>query len=359
MISQSARMLVQMAVDSGWAPIAIDCFADTDTCELALDTVQVASLALVDLRSSVEAVVRKYNIRFVVYGSGFEQHPDSLEFLERNLITLANPVDLFIRFQDKVAFFTQLTVLSINRPESVFSRPDKSDGWLQKPLRGEGGIGITIFSSSAYSDCGFYWQRLIEGQPCSVLFIASSGQATILGFNQQWTAFLDDSKQFIFSGICNKARITKQQQCQLQDWVQKIVDIYPLRGVCGLDFIVQDGQCYVLEINARIPASAQLYGKRVFDFHIQACLGNFNHSRHSRLRVRPRGYQVVYASSDVMVSTEIVWPDWVVDRPVPGVIIGKGLPICSIIAGGKSARQVQMRLAERQKYLENILNSGS
>ncbi|MDD1621716.1 MAG: ATP-grasp domain-containing protein, partial [Methylococcaceae bacterium] len=178
-----------------------------------------------------------------------------------------------------------------------------------------------------------------------------------LGFNRQWTTAIDDSHPFVFAGVASHAEVSVVNQKLLSDWLAKLAGVYPLRGLGSLDFIVVDGECYVLEINARIPASAQLYGTSIFALHLQACNGVLDGKAVEQ--VAPAAYQIIYAREMLRVPESVAWPTWAADRPVCGSIIGKGQPLCSIIAAGNSPRQVLERLRRRQQIIENILNTGS
>lgn len=358
-IAQSARMLAQMAVDAGFMPVVIDCFADSDTRQLALHTLKVSSLRLVDVQPALEAMRKAHGLTHLVYGSGFEHCTETLAFLEQDWIVLGNTVEIFRRFQDKPAFFGRLAALTIPFPDTVFTPPADGGSWLTKPVRGEGGADITRYSpdvSAVPHDC--YWQRYLEGESFSVLFVACRGQAKVLGFNRQWsTANADDERPFLFAGVGSHAEVSVGHQSLLSEWLTKLAEEYSLRGLGSLDFIVKDDSCYVLEINARIPASAQLYGEAVFTLHLQACLGSLDGA--SVEQALPAAYRIIYAKNPVRIPESVDWPKWAADRPDGGAFIGKGQPICSIIAAGKSPRQVSKHLRRRQLIIENILNTGS
>ncbi|QPK64129.1 ATP-grasp domain-containing protein [Methylomonas sp. LL1] len=353
-IAQSARMLAQLAANAGFMPFVIDCFGDEDTRSLAMDSVKVNSLALTDLRPAVESMAKRCELTHLVYGSGFENHVDSLDFLESQWVVLGNPAALFRCFQDKPAFFYHLAALSITHPQTVFSPPNDGDEWLVKPMRGEGGLAIARYDGArSVYDADFYWQRYLAGDVFSVLFAAATGQVKLLGFNRQWAASIDD-QEFAFAGIRNHAELSPLHRELLSEWLEKLVNIYPLRGLGSLDFIVHDQECYALEINARIPSGAQLYGQSVFRLHLLACLGVLAEVE----QAAPAGYQVILAEKDIVIPVGLAWPKWVVDRPESGVFIGKGRPVCSIIAGGNDAGRVEAQLRRQQIIIENFLKSG-
>jgi predicted ATP-grasp superfamily ATP-dependent carboligase len=354
-VAQSARMLTQLAVDAGFTPVAIDCFADSDTRGLAADIVKVGNLSMAEIMPALALILKKHPITHVTYASGFEQHAETLAFLQHRFSLWGNPPTLFKALQDKRQFFEHLTALSIAFPETIFTPPDDVNGWLRKPMRGEGGAAVTWAEGTDESD-GFYWQRHLPGAIYSVLFVACAGQVQVIGFNRQWPTALDSQREFVFAGVINHADIAKTHRQQIEDWLVVLLKIYPLQGVCGLDFIAYQGQCYLLEINARIPASAQLYGKSIFAVHKQACLGEFSSADFKS--VQPAAFRIVYASQTCVVPMGLVWPTWIADRPEHGAIIGKGQPICSIIVIGENVREVENQLRIRLELIENLLNTG-
>ncbi len=355
-IAQSARMLAQLAMNAGYRPVAIDCFADEDTRQLAVQTVRVSSLALCDVRPAILAMREKHGLTHLVYGSGFEHHTETLLYLEQDWRILGNSAALFRRVQDKSAFFAQMAILAIQCPETVFSAPTVGGDWLIKPRQGEGGLGISLYdpNGDAIIPGEIYWQRHLNGQAMSVLFLACNGQVRLLGFNRQWTATIDDKHCFVFAGIRNRAELSPAHRQLLSGWLAKLARVYPLKGLGSLDFMLVNDRCYLLEINPRIPASAQLYGASIFSLHVQACLGKLGECASAE----PKGYQIVYARKSLRVPDGLYWPEWAVDRPRAGSIIGKGGPICSIIAAGKTAEQVENRLRRRQNFIEKLLNTG-
>jgi predicted ATP-grasp superfamily ATP-dependent carboligase len=353
-VAQSARMLSQLAVNAGFLPIAIDCFADLDTRQLALDNIKVDSLCAEDLLPALRAVTQRHGVKRLVYGSGFEAHPDSLELIERDWQILGNSMSVFRRLQNKREFFAELSALGIPYPETIFSRPPIAGEWLYKPNQGQGGQGIVYADHAVEQQPNGYWQQLLQGGSFSALFVANGENYKILGFNRQWTVAVNDHTPFIFAGIHNQARLAGCYQRVVSFWLKRLLDVYPFRGLASLDFLVSGDRCYFLEINPRIPASSQLYGHKLFSLHLSSCQGTL--SFRGKVRARPRGYQIVYSSAEARLPMAVSWPSWAVDLPESGAIIGQGQPICSIIAGGKNVAQVSRRLQQRQQIIENLLN---
>ena len=358
LIAQSARMPAQLAVQAGFRPVTIDVYADLDTRQLAQACISVNSLALADLQTAL-AHPAAQACSHLVYGSGFEQYLQSLAYLEQHWQTLGNSAAMFERLQDKPAFFQHLAALNIPHPPTQFTTapPFNQNRWLYKPALGQGGIGVHFAADGAAipADKHGYWQQYIPGLAMSLTFIVAGDRLWPLGLNRQWSQAQGD-EPFRFAGIANAARLPADAYQQLLQQLQQLLAVYPLQGLGSLDFIWLDGVAYWLEINPRIPASALLYSEQVFNWHVQACQNA--EVNIDSLVIKPAAYQLIYAAQPTQIPAGVNWPKWAHDLPPPGAIIGKGQPICSIIAHAKAARQVHARLRHQQQFIENLLNTG-
>ena len=354
-VATSGRMLAQQARRSGFKPLVIDLFADLDTCEIAEDVRQVKSLASSDLAQAITDFRTIYQVNDVVYGSGFEKNIQSLWFLHEKLNLLGNSPDVFANIQDKARLFNVLLENNIAFPEVCFSRPS-SGKWLIKPVQSEGGIGIRHDKGNKYLDDCCYWQKLLEGESLSVLFIADGENAHILGFNKQWTISHTKNQAFVFSGIHNLAELSIDNKEIIFNWLAKLVSHFYLRGLNSVDFILYQEQCYFLEINPRPSASMELYDTDLLAAHIESA-SDLKAETHFVQEIH-KGYQIIYAARDILIPEEIIWPEWTQDRPKDGLTIHKEQPVCSIIANGESSEQVLSKLKTRQQIIENSLTEG-
>jgi predicted ATP-grasp superfamily ATP-dependent carboligase len=266
-------MLAQAAKTAGLKPLVIDLFADLDTQGYAEDFRQIASLAEQDLAPAVDYFIERYGVTHVVYGSGFEHHPESLHFLNSRLTILGNDPDVFVRQLDKPVFFSALDALNIPYPEVAFNAPECAGDWLLKPMQGQGGIGIKHYHAGDEAKEAVYWQRFQPGTSCSVLFLADGQQAQVVGFNSQWSIKLSENQEFVFSGVANNADLPDKYKAQVTGWLKQMVPVFGLKGLNSLDFIVADDGCYILEINPRPSASMQLYDQDLLLRHIQSSVG--------------------------------------------------------------------------------------
>ena len=346
-IASSARMLAQIARVSGFKPLVIDLFSDSDTQSYAEDFKKITTLAKQNLQPAVDYFIKTYQVDQVVYGSGFENHPESLRYLNSSLFMLGNSPDVFIRLHDKPAFFAVLNRLTIPYPSVCFSQPAECDDWLIKPMRGQGGLGIKRYLGQEIASDS-YWQSYQSGQQYSVLFLADGLHIQLVGFNSQWTTNLDDGREFIFSGIINSCDLSTEQQMQVIEWLKKLIPLFSLKGLNSLDFINDGDNSWLLEINPRPSASMQLYEADLFKRHISASLGKLTDGHHINGYT---AYQVIYAQQDIMIPDGFIWPEGCVDLPKSGVICRIGQPICSIMCHKMQAHLVMSALQTQQLNL--------
>jgi predicted ATP-grasp superfamily ATP-dependent carboligase len=353
----SGRMLAEAAAGAGMKPLVVDLFGDADTRKSAVDSIRVPALDPPHLMASVDYFTRHYPVRHLVYGSGIEPYPESLNDLNVRLHILGNSANTFVRLQNKAEFFSILKKLKIPFPEVTFTPPGENDGrWLIKPMRGQGGIGIRRYVPDCPVISFVYWQRFQPGTPHSVLFLANGQEARILGFNSQWTVSLSPGREFIFAGIINDCDLSSRQRSTITDWLSRCVPVFGLKGVNSLDFVKTDDQLRVLEINARPSASMQLYDG-VLKSHVLAVQGRLPDKIPGRKGFR--GMQTVYAESDWLVPAGFEWPEGCVDRPEAGSICRKGQPVCSIIAHQNDSQQVLDQLKLRQQIVNKMIKVQS
>jgi len=357
-VAGSGRMLAQAARTAGLKPLVIDLYADLDMQGYAEDFRQTPSLAEQDLAPAVDYFIERYGVTHVVYGSGFEGHPESLHYLNKRLVMLGNEPEVFAKQLDKQAFFSTLDELNVPYPEVAFNAPDYTDHWLIKPMQGQGGTGIKRYHIGDEPNEPVYWQKFQSGTSHSVLFLADGQQVQVVGFNSQWSVKLTENQEFVFSGVVNGCDLQDECKALITGWLAQIVPAFGLKGLNSLDFIHANGCSYVLEINPRPSASMQLYDEDLLVRHIQACEGAVGATSAAltpetvRLKSPPQvGYQIVYAEQDLIIPDQFEWPPWCMDLPKSGDRCRAGQPVCSIIAHQKNSQSVVDQLRTQQQLI--------
>jgi predicted ATP-grasp superfamily ATP-dependent carboligase len=357
-IANSARMLVQAARNLEIETCVIDCCGDQDTQALAHTYRQITTLSLTNLVPVVEFFKQRYEPKYLIYGSGFEKYISSLEYLARQFKILGNYPQTLIALSTSQNFFQQLNYLDIFYPPVRFNQPKKSNcQWLIKPYQGYGGINIHYLSKRYQNKelTSFYYQQYIAGDTLSVLFVANGFQAQIIGFNRQWTVTQNGLSPFCFAGIINNIELSQSHQSTLATWVSQLTAVYQLRGLNGLDFILDKDVCYFLEINCRPPASTQLYTPDLLRVHIRACYGKLSNITYKSMDYKV--YEILYAQKDSVISPLMSWPDDCVDIPQVGATIRTGQPLCSMIVTGRQPQELLERLAVKKQLLFEYLHS--
>nr|AAS88981.1 conserved protein [Methylotuvimicrobium kenyense] len=352
-IANSGRMLAETACRAGFKPWVVDLFADQDTRQLSEQTFRVESLA----PSFLETIVADFKSRHanspVTYGSGLEHHPESLEMIGRECELLGNDIETVLQLHPKKRFFECLDRLKIQYPYVVFAEPATCERWLIKPETGEGGLNIRWFHTGIPIEPDTYWQKYIEGTTCSALFLADGRNFQTIGFHTQWSENLDTDKPFLFAGVINRSPLSSEQKLRVHSWIGSIMQQIPLKGLNTIDFIVKDGQIYMLELNPRPSASMQLYDGDLFKAHINACRGILDDTKFANDPVC--AYRILYADQKIAIPENFCWPKACRDLPIAGSIIRKGQPICSIIARDINVRNVHRQLNEvRQTIIQSF-----
>ena len=351
-IAQSGRALAVSARAGGCAAHVLDRFADQDTASAALSCQVVSGDDggfHVDVLMEKLAAFLRVPLQGVIYGSGLEGHYAVLEFLRRHWTLFGNEAAVVKSCKDPALFFPMLSRLGIPYPHTALTAPEGHGGhenWLIKRTGASGGGHIRAFGPDIATTSHYYFQKKMTGRSLSVVFLADTSNATIVGLNEMWT--VDPGKNdFRYSGAVTQPDLSEATAQTLKDIVCILVRELGLQGLCGMDVIIDENeQCHVLEINPRPPATFELHQKQqnLCEAHILACQGKL-----PTLTPGPpllRAHQVCYADRNFIVS-DSAWPEWTSDRPRPGRTIRTGAPICAVHAEARSIEDLRMLLHSR------------
>lgn len=290
-----------------------------------------------------------HNISGVILGSGFEDKPDIYCYLDEKFKLLGNSHETVKKIRDPAQFFPGLQKLGISYPPVTSVIPENRTGWLAKKTGGCGGTHIK--PANGINRGKYYFQKFVNGQSMSAVFLAFKDQATLVGISETWcrdAANLD----FTYAGAVTRDLVDTTLYARIGEIINLVTGEFQLKGLCGIDFIIDEScRLYVLEVNPRPVATFELHEKNtsLIGLHIDACQG-IRHDCFQKRQDLVRACKIVYADADFIVP-EFSWPEWTTDRPVTGSLTRKGDPVCCIHAEHSVDEQINILLQQRAHQL--------
>jgi len=361
-VASSGRALAESAQQAGHRVHVIDCFADDDTRNVSNTVHQLQyhydGFNKTELIWRVKELASCYPEAVLVVGSGFEKTPELLDSLTEIIPVLSNTESTINGLKDPVLLYQLLSCASINAPEFSLTRPIDPDGWLVKKVAGIGGGHVQWLSQLKFDiDTESYYQKHIPGMVLSAVFLARETHAILVGINEQLQSNQFSEMPFLYKGAVKLNSITQEHSQNVLEIINTITSQTGLKGLCGIDYVVTDsGEIVVLEVNPRPPSSFELHEQQctLFDAHLACFEGKeidcqFDQDNPSK------GYEVYYAKQDIHISSNIVWPSWVKDKPTTGSDITEKFPVCTVHAEDESAMNVKAALQKQLNYIETII----
>jgi predicted ATP-grasp superfamily ATP-dependent carboligase len=247
------------------------------------------------------------------------------------------------------------------RPEA--NPPPRDGHWICKPRRSGAGRGIMLWDEPASQPREpHYFQRRADGRQVSGLFIANTASVHLLGISEQlsgWSAA--HAPPFAYCGSIAPVTIAPHIGERIREIGELCGQACQLRGLFGIDFILEGDEPLLLEINPRYPASAELFeslGRQsLVALHAAVCVGA-TAARSLPLAESPTtlGKLILYAPRPLNApdllhhlpadATRFVLPEFA-DIPRPGAPIGRGDPICTLFASATSIEACREELAQQ------------
>lgn len=354
----TGRALAASARRAGRPVVVLDYFADRDTCALAAACRPVVSahglrFDLRQLLASAEELAPRAMSTGLVYGSGFEGRIPLLARLAAGRRLFGNSPSVVTTLRRPETFFPLLDRLGIEHPEVRAVAPAETTGWLIKEPGGAGGTRVRP-AGRGRVPASAYFQRRMPGTPCSVLFLANGREASIVGFNLQWTSGLHPGLPFLYGGAVGSIPLPASVERQIRERLDALVEVTGLVGLNGVDFLLDGERWSVLEANPRPTATMELYDadypRGLLDAHLRACTGELPDP------VTPGGISrassIVHAAQAWQVDNAFEFPDWCRDVPQPGTRFGPGDPVCTVHAEAETPDAAVTLVRERQRWAE-------
>lgn len=347
-VAVSGRALAQSAERGGYRPVVLDLFADRDTraASSRCRRIGVPGTLRIDAARLLETARSLAPDAALVYGSGFEGRPRLIERLSRGRTLYGNSPETLAHVRNPARFFPLLRRLGIPHPAVRLNPPPRPNGWLMKRPGAAGGTGVGPAGASSPIR-GDYYQRIEAGRSLSATFLADGRGATILGFNQQWTA-PRSGRPYLYGGAVGGLTLRPRLRHEIQDALGALVAETGLVGLNGLDFLLDRGRWLVLELNPRPTATFELYDPDypggLLQWHLRACRGEL--PPRAAVPRAARAHAVVHAASP-SVEASMRFPRWCRDLPTRGTRFAPGDPVCTVHATGPDSAAAMALLRGR------------
>ena len=353
-VGASARAAAHSLARAGYAPWAVDLFADRDLRLVA----PCARCPLDQYPAALPALCGRFPPGPVMYTGGLENHPEVVAELARRRELWGVGPDVLRKARDPDELsgpaargyavpFTWTGPLPA--PASVRV--------LSKPVASSGGIGIRFAEPGEVAGPGRYLQEFIDGPSLSAQFAGhflSLHGVTEQLVGEPWL----HARPFAYCGTIGPATVSDALRAILNGLGAEYASRSTLRGVWGLDFVLQHGHPYPVEINPRYTAAMEVvehgYGRAL----LAPAVGP-----PPRLG-RTIGKAVYYAPRPITFPPAGPWDadleppfdPWrlpgYADIPDPGEPIEPGQPVLTFFATGSTPDECRAKLKERAADLD-------
>jgi hypothetical protein len=270
---------------------------------------------------------------------------------------LGNHPNAAKRVRDKMKFFQEIERLGIPHPETAMAEnleeargEAKNIGYpvLVKPLRSFGGAGIRKAEGSAQIEQAFRGASFIDGKAliqeyipgiaASASLISSTNRAITLTLNEQLLGMreIGQREPFGYCGNVVPLHVNKAVADRCKSIVERVALRFNLVGSNGIDFVIsREGVPHIVEVNPRFQGTLECVERtlnvNIVKAHIEACV----QGKLPKIEKRPSAFCVrliLFAPQRSVVPDLSVFEE-VRDVPLPGVIVERGEPVCSIVKG--------------------------
>lgn len=353
------RPLAQSASRGGIEAVVLDLFADSDTRRYARAAHCVADVEQRHIDIELAACLAQRfggNCNALVYAAGFERDPEALLRIAAGRRIFGNSAASVHAVKEPAALCTLLRQVGLPHPDTRMYRPEPASGWLVKRAGEQGGAHVLPLTHGHHPQPGHYFQRRVDGTPCSALFIADGTRARIIAFNEQLSVAVGEAP-YCYGGAAGPAPLPHAVTADIAAKLDTLVLATGLVGLNSIDFIVSGTEYCVLEINPRPSATMDLYDADcpggLLAWHMDACSGKL---ARTPLRTQtPRAHAVAYAQRAGQVPGDFIWPNWCSDLTQPGALIAAQTPVCIVHATAATPADTRALLLERRQTILQAL----
>ncbi|MBD3196386.1 MAG: ATP-grasp domain-containing protein [Candidatus Lokiarchaeota archaeon] len=404
-IGFNTRPLVYSLFKSGYRVLAIDFFGDEDLYPYVEDSVILTKELGSDYRAlkdtysdiladfTIDYIKSNPNVDSIIIGSGLDDAIEQREKIYRELDkcsmliqNLNNDIQIIKKARDIFSLYKYLGDIEYKTPLTIpFERfHHKSDSirfpFILKKKSSAGGTSVFKIRDHhhfqnlidvlniAKDSSEWIIQEFIQGNPISSTIISNGEESELISINRQiiGLAFLNPPKNFMYCGNVVPSYIREDLKETITEISIKLTHKLGLKGINGFDFVVRDGNPYLMEINPRIPgsirASEEAFNLNLLDLHVKSFRDNSWPEIRNSIRNSERKN---YATKLIFFAPKRITPkevkqinnlEFVHDKTISTNYIEKDSPVCSILYNNKTFANSYfgaLKIADKIKLIIN------
>lgn len=365
-VGSSARAAAFSAARAGYRVHTADLFCDRD-----LEHVSTATRAA-DYPAGLARTIRGSQPGSWMYVGALENEPALIDAWSRDRQLLGNSGDILRAVRDPHAVSCALRDAELLAPEvrSTASRLPADGTWLQKPFRSAGGNDIERWHGGPGIEVPHYFQQRIEGESYAAVYLGAEGRAVLWGVTQQWIGEVwTGANGYRYCGSIGPSALDDRASREIAAIGEVLAQAFSLRGLFGVDVVVNDQGVWPVEINPRYTASVEVLerasGASAIAAHVAACTSGTllpipakaGRIAGKAVLFATRGF-IIPGEFDALADLEIVAPSpQMADLPRAGDSIEAGWPILTLLASGQDEQQVVDELRARAKMLRELFKN--
>jgi len=339
----------------GFECSVMDLFADRDTIELCEGRVTRLN-QLADLNFH-EKKVRLHD--FLVFAGGLESSVAVAKNLTRQgkaAFTCSVSLEKLASYE---AFNEALAAAGANRYPFFRAAAKLDCPVVRKDIRHSGTATLVELDKTVERSLppSTVCQEFIPGDSVSLIFVADPTGVRCLGGSEQVTESLS------WVGSISGLQLEANELQSAIRFASALAELVGLVGVFGVDFIRNDSGLWPVDVNPRIPASAEIVGDHVMQNHLHAFGIDCKTIHHESDLVK--GKLVVFNSRDAPIRFERKRladlplqcakphdPVSIADVPHDKELVSPGRPILTVLVSGSDVEVVRSKLSSlREKIL--------
>ncbi|MBC8352479.1 MAG: ATP-grasp domain-containing protein [Planctomycetes bacterium] len=370
---RAAAMSVQRA---GFEPSAIDRFADLDLCKIC------RSFQRFDELHQLPALIASSEATSWMFVGPLENYPDLVEQISANCRLLGNGTEVLQEVRNPLRLANALSEVGLLRPDVRHTNDLPSSGrWLRKPLRSAGGYEVERLDLARMHDLDrenlTYVQQFISGQSIGATFIGGSDGAVLVGAAEQllgrdWGG----ARPYQYVGSIGPIEVSTEHREQLIHLGDFLAQHFRLKGLFGVDAIINEAGVWPVEVNPRYTASVEILERALeiatIPWHVAACqsgeLPPLVRYDNAEVSAERHAKGVVYANHSIVIDERLEHSltssgcedcdPTIADIPVAGTSINEGEPIVTVFAKGKTNAVARRELRATMVRMKQLFNAS-